>query len=237
MKKYLIGSCAYNEGEKVKRLLQKCNEYDYYDVLMIDDGSTDRSLAQIPAGGAITVLRNDRQTGAGYCIKQIFRFAKEKGYEAVCFISGNDKDDPKDIHKLIAALEAGYDFVQGSRYLPGGVHGRMPLYRKFSTRFIHPVLFSLITGRKVTDSTNGFRAVRLTILDHPQIDINQDWLNHYELEPYIFYKAVKCGFRVTEVPVTKIYPPKREGQTKMKPITGWWSILRPLVYLGLRIKK
>jgi dolichol-phosphate mannosyltransferase len=39
------------------------------------------------------------------------------------------------------------------------------------------------------------------------------------------------------VPVTKVYPPKIEGYTKMKPITGWWSILRPVVYLGLRLKK
>ena len=42
---------------------------------------------------------------------------------------------------------------------------------------------------------------------------------------------------ITEVPVTKIYPPKKQGQTKMKPITGWWSMLRPLVYLGLGLKE
>ena len=40
-----------------------------------------------------------------------------------------------------------------------------------------------------------------------------------------------------EVPVTKVYPPARLGQTKMKPIVGWWSILRPLVYVGLGLKK
>ena len=54
----------------------------------------------------------------------------------------------------------------------------MPFYRKVSTRFIHPLLFSLIVGRKITDSTNGFRAVRLSLLDDPRIDINQDWLDN-----------------------------------------------------------
>jgi dolichol-phosphate mannosyltransferase len=113
----------------------------------------------------------------------------------------------------------------------------MPFYRVVATRWIHPLLFSLITGRWITDSTNGFRAIRLSILDDKRIDLYQDWLDRYELEPYLFYKIIKLAYRFTEVPVTKIYPPKVQGYTKMKPITGWWSILRPLVYLGLGIKK
>ena len=153
------------------------------------------------------------------------------------FVAGNGKDSPADIAKLKAAIEEGYDFVQGSRYLPGGSQGRMPLYRKISTRFIHPLLFSLITGRNITDSTNGFRAIRVAILDDERINIDQEWLDRYELEPYLFYKAIVCGYRVKEVPVTKIYPPKGQGYTKMKAVTGWWSILRPIFLLGLGIKK
>ena len=48
---------------------------------------------------------------------------------------------------------------------------------------------------------------------------------------------VRLGYRVKEVPVTKIYPTHELGYTKMKPITGWWSILRPLFLLGLHIKR
>lgn len=89
----------------------------------------------------------------------------------------------------------------------------------------------------MTDTTNGFRAVRMSMLDDARINLNQQWLDHYELEPYLLYKAIMLGYKVIEVPVTKIYPPRSEGYTKMKAITGWWSILRPLVYLGLRIKR
>jgi len=106
-----------------------------------------------------------------------------------------------------------------------------------STKFFHPLLFSVITRRKITDSTNGFRAIRLSIFGDPRIDIDQEWLDKYELEPYIFYKAITLGYQVTEVPVTKIYPPKELGYSKMKPITGWWSILRPIFLLGSGIKK
>lgn len=46
-------------------------------------------------------------------------------------------------------------------------------------------------------------------------------------------RAIEYGIK--EVPVTKIYPAKELGYTKMKPITGWWNILKPIIYLGLRI--
>ena len=89
----------------------------------------------------------------------------------------------------------------------------------------------------MTESTNGFRAFRVAILQDARINWRQPWLDKYELEPYLLYKAIKLGYRHRETPVTKIYPPHAQGYTKMKPITGWWSILRPIVYLGLGIKK
>jgi len=234
--KYLIGTCVVNEGEKIRRVIRKLNDFPDYGVLIIDDGSTDDSLRNIKHP-SLNIIRNTINQGAGYCVRQILAYARDNSYEAVFFISGNDKDDPADIEKLKKAVEAGHDFVQGSRYLKGGEFGGMPFYRKISTRFIHPILFSLITGKKITDSTNGFRAVRLSVLKDKRINLNQSWLDRYELEPYLFYKVITLGYKVTEVPVRKLYPPKQEGYTKMKPITGWWSILRPLIYLGLGIKK
>ncbi len=237
MKKYLVGTCALNEGEKIRAVIKKFNDYEHYDVLIIDDGSTDGSLQNIELPEAVTVVRHDAPKGAGYGVREILDYAAGRGYEAVFFVSGNNKDCPEDIAKLQAAIEEGHDFVQGSRYCPGGKYGQMPFYRTVATRFLHPAIFSLITGRRITDSTNGFRAVRLSMLKDERIDLTQDWLDQYELEPYLFYQAIKLGYRVTEVPVTKIYPPKKQGYTKMKPFSGWWSILRPLVLLGLGIRK
>src|SRR5262249_34764657 len=144
---------------------------------------------------------------------------------------------PAEIPRLLdPILRDGFDFVQGSRFLDGGGHGNMPIYRRFATR-LHPTLFSLAVGKRVTESTNGFRAFKVSILRDKRIYWNDAWLDKYELEPYLLFKAIRLGYRHTEVPVTKIYPPKHLGYTKMKPITGWWSILRPLLYLGLRIKR
>ena len=70
------------------------------------------------------------------------------------------------------------------------------------------------------------------------IDIWQSWLNRYELEPYLFYKVIENDFQVTEAPVTKFYPKKGIGGfTKMVPFIDWWSILRPIILLKLKIKK
>ncbi len=89
----------------------------------------------------------------------------------------------------------------------------------------------------MTDTTNGFRAIRMAVLDDRRLNLDQAWLDQYELEPYLLLRAILLGHCVVEVPVTKIYPPRALGYTKMAPITGWWSIVRPLVLLGLRLKR
>ena len=113
----------------------------------------------------------------------------------------------------------------------------MPAYRLVGTRVIHPLVFSIAARRRVTESTNGFRAFRTSLLRDPRIDWRQPWLDRYELEPYLLFKAITLGYRHREVPVTKIYPPHELGYSKMRPIIDWWSILRPVVYLGLGLKK
>ena len=65
----------------------------------------------------------------------------------------------------------------------------------------------------------------------------QRWLDAYGLEVYLLWKTLVLGYRHTEVPCTKIYPPKKLGWTKMKPITGWWNILRPIFLLGLGLRR
>jgi dolichol-phosphate mannosyltransferase len=105
------------------------------------------------------------------------------------------------------------------------------------TRTIHPWVFSIAAGKRVTESTNGFRAFRTTLLRDPRINWRQEWLDRYELEPYLLLKAIQLGYRHCEVPVTKVYPSHELGYTKMRPVVDWWSIMRPVVYLGLGLKK
>ncbi|HOW35715.1 MAG TPA: glycosyltransferase family 2 protein [Candidatus Omnitrophota bacterium] len=243
MNKILISPVAFNENVKLKSVIQRFIQsrvFGQMDYLIIDDGSTDTTSEVIRsfAPQNIGTIKHAQRTGVGAAIRTAITYAIEKGYEVLVIMAGNDKDNPEEIPALVEPIiKEGYDLIQGSRYLRhDGTGGDMPGYRKVAVR-VHSFLISLLTHKKITDSTNGFRAIKLSIFKDKRIDINQEWLNTYELEPYLLFKAITLGYKVKEVPVTKIYPAKKLGYTKMKPITGWWSILKPLFYLGLGIKK
>lgn len=229
---------AFNEARKIESVLDRFDALERpVDVAVFDDGSTDGTPEAVRAKGH-EVIRHERQRGVGAAIRSAFVWARDRGYDVCVIMAGNDKDRPAEIPRLVEPIARGEaDLVQGSRYLSGGDFGNMPIYRRVTTQFVHPILFSLAARRRLTDTTNGFRAVRLSMLEDPRMRLDQPWLDRYELEPYLLFTAIRLGYVVLERPVTKIYPPASLGYTKMKPVTGWWSILRPIVYLGLGLKK
>jgi dolichol-phosphate mannosyltransferase len=226
-----------NEEQKIGEVVRRVPRDVVDEVLVIDDGCTDAS-PQVAAEAGAEVLPMGRVAGVGAALRAGYALAVERGFDVAVVMAGNNKDSPEEIPLLLDPIaDDTADFVQGSRFLKERPDfGPMPLYRRVATR-LHPLLFSLVAGQRVTESTNGFRAVRCRLLEDERIDLEQPWLDEYELEPYLYLRAARCGYRIREVPVTKVYPPRALGQTKMKPITGWWSILRPLIYVGLGLRK
>ena len=130
----LAATFAFNEGEKIKRTLARHPEHRAYDLLVVDDGSTDGALDTVAP--RVTVLRNETNQGIGASMKLVFEYVLEQKYDALVIQAGNDKDDPLEIPALLAPLLAdAADFVQGSRYLSGGGFGNMPRYRVLGWRF------------------------------------------------------------------------------------------------------
>jgi len=243
MKNVLVSPVAFNEKAKIKSVIErflKSPVYGNVDYLIVDDASTDGTSEVIESykNQGVGTIRHQTQSGVGVAIKTAIQYAIDNGYEVLVIMAGNDKDNPDEIPSIIdPVLKEGYDFIQGSRYINKTQEfGDMPFYRKIATR-LHPMLLSFFTGQKVTDSTNGFRAFRLSLFKDQKIRWEQEWLNAYELEPYLLFKTIKLGYKFKEAPVTKKYPPKKLGYTKMRPLLGWWSILKPLFYLGFGIKK
>lgn len=227
---------VFNEKNKIGKVIKEI-PYDLIDLaLVIDDGSNDGSDLEAESFGA-KVIRLGSTLGVGAALRRGFEFAIENNYEIIVIIAGNGKDNPKQTIRLIRPIvDERFDFIQGSRYLTGGGHANTPYYRLVATR-LHAFLFSLASGKLVTESSNGFRAFRTQILKDSRINLWQEWLNQYELEIYLYYKTIRCGYRTKEAPVTKVYPGKGVVYTKMKPVTGWWSMLKVLILLPLRIRR
>ena len=231
---------AYNEETKIGEVVRRAvslPEKIADTVLVIDDGSTDRT-AEVARDAGARVESLGAVLGVGAAIRRGYQIARAEEFDIAVVIAGNNKDAPEELPRLLDPIcDEDCDFVMGSRYLPGGVvGGDMPLYRRFATR-LHPALVGLFCRKRITESTNGFRAMKVSVLDDPRIDLDQRWLDHYELEVYLLMKVLKLGYRTREVPVSKIYPPRSLGQTKMRPVFGWWKMLRPVFYLGLGLRR
>ena len=221
---------ALDEEQKIGTVVGRVPRDVVDEVLVVDDGSTDRS-ADVARDAGATVVSLGATLGVGAALRTGYAYAVEHGHDVAVVMAGNNKDAPEEIPLLLDPIADGRaDFVQGSRFLKRDASfGEMPAYRRLATR-IHPLLFSIAARKRVTESTNGFRAIHTRVLMDPKLDLSQSRLDGYELEPYLYLRVIRLGYRTAEVAVSKVYPPKQLGQTKMKPFTDWWAILRPIAW-------
>jgi len=226
---------ALDEAGKVGPLIERFPPGVVDEVVVVDDASTDGTFEEATAAGA-TVLRHARTSGSGAAIRTGIDYVLERDFDLVVIMAGDDQDDPAELPLLLAPMLAGEaDVVQGSRRLGGRRTVDMPFYRRVLTK-VYSACFRLATRSSITDATNGYRLLRVDVLRDPGIDLHQDWLDAYELEPYVLFRSLKLGYRVREVPIVKRYDHGR-GYTKMNPRRDWWGIFGPVVLLGLGLRK
>jgi dolichol-phosphate mannosyltransferase len=207
-----------------------CLVVDDPDETILKEIDDSRKRTRVP----VTIIENSTRNGIGFAIKKGYQYALSHGFDLIVVMAGNGKDDPREVPRLTQPiLENGYDYVQGSRFLPGGRGERTPFLRRIFTR-LFPFAWTFLTGVRCTEVTNGFRAYKASILQDPEINIWQDWLNGYELEYYLHYKVLTLGYRFTERPVSKIYShAKRESYSHISPLKDWQQIVGPIVLLRL----
>ena len=230
---YCVVIPVINEGERIKSLLTRMSVNQISgmaDIIIVDGGSTDGSLelddlARVDVKGLVV------KKGPGKLSAQLrcaYAFALDQGYDGVVTIDGNDKDDPEAIPRFIDALKRGVDFVQASRFLPGGTAENTPKSRDLAIRYIHAPCLSLASGFKWTDTTQGFRAYSRRMLLSPKIALFRDVFTNYELLAYLSWQAPRSGYACIELPTVRRYP-KGEVPTKISAFKGNFEVLLTLL--------
>lgn len=223
-----------NEGDRIRRLLARMGDIGISrvaDIIIVDGGSTDGSLepGELQSRGVRGLLVKKGPGRLGAQLRCAYAHALEQGYEAIVTIDGNDKDDPEAIPRFIARVEEGYDFVQASRFLPGGIAENTPRLREWAIRGIHAPMISWRSGFHWTDTTQGFRAYSRRLLLDPRIGVFRDLFSRYELLAYLSCRAPRLGYRCIEEPTARRYPQSGPVPTKIGGMRGNLELVVTLV--------
>lgn len=187
---------AYNEAENIGHVLERmpaevCGVPTA--VLVVDDGSRDGTGDAAAAHGAC-VARHVTNRGGGAALRTGYRLMVESGAEVVVTLDADGQHRPEEMERLVEPVLSGrVDVAHGSRVL--GHADRNHFARELGIVFFNR-LVSFITRTHVTDCSNGYRAVRTTVL--PQLILRQEQFHTSEF----MIEAIKRGIPSTEVPVT-----------------------------------
>ena len=186
---------ARNEEGSIEGVIEELRAFDpELDVVVVDDGSADRT-AELAAAAGAAVVSLPFNLGIGGAVQTGFRYALEHGFDIAVRLDGDGQHDPEELPVLLDPLLTGEaDIVVGSRFA-GEAGYRVPVFRRIGTR-LFARLVSLLVRQRVTDTTSGFQAVNrrgilLFASDYPH--------DYPEVEATVM--VVKHRLRLTEVPV------------------------------------
>jgi glycosyltransferase involved in cell wall biosynthesis len=164
---------AYNEADMVGRVVRDIErEAPGFDVLVVDDGSTD-ATATVAAGEGAVVISHPYNLGIGGAVQSGYKYALRHGYDVAVQVDGDGQHKPEYILQLLDALQTSgdeADMVCGSRFR-GDPGYKVPFGRRLGN-MIFSVVLSTLTRQKITDPTSGFRmtnrrGIELFARDYP----------------------------------------------------------------------
>ena len=164
---------AYNEQASITHVIEAIHTHaPAFDVLVVDDGSTDLTRPRAEATGA-RILRLPYNLGIGGAVQAGFAFALEHGYDRMVQVDGDGQHDAHEIHRLMATMaeDGAPDVVCGSRFLTADHRYPAPVSRRTGIH-IFAFILSRIMRQRVSDPTSGFRlynarAIALFARDYP----------------------------------------------------------------------
>jgi glycosyltransferase involved in cell wall biosynthesis len=212
---------AYNEERTIGTVISKTiSILDAlnlpYEILVVDDGSTDKTRL-IASRYKVTVLSNEKNYGKGYSLR---RAIQNSTGDIIITLDSDGEHQPKEIPDLIEPLFNGTDIVTGSRFLAN----RRQATTKLNAigNFMFNSIIMALTGKIVTDSQTGFRAIKRNVLESLNLVSNG-----YEIETEITVKGLRNGFVFEEKPIT--VERRRYNFSKLKLLSDGTKILKTII--------
>jgi dolichol-phosphate mannosyltransferase len=235
--KALVVIPTYNERENLAELLKRIFAQGLpLEVLIIDDNSPDGTGAVADGLEAqdprVHVMHRAGKMGLGSAYVAGFRYALERGYDAVFEMDADFSHNPESLPEFLRELETA-DLIVGSRYLHGVTVVNWPLSRLILS-YLANVYSRVITGMPLKDATGGYKCFRRQVLE--SIDLSRVKSDGYGFQIEINFKAWRKGFRIREIPI--LFVDRRAGESKMSRRIVWeaaWMVwrLRVLDLLGV----
>jgi glycosyltransferase involved in cell wall biosynthesis len=215
MKKILVIIPAFNAEKTISSLIDQISPFiPGKDILLIDDGSTDKTYQLARESGA-NCLQHIKNKGKGEALKTGFEYAVEQGYSGVITLDADLQHDPKFIPEFIRVAQKGTsDILVGTRHIELKT---MP-FSRWLTNNVTPIIVSILGDTKVRDSQSGYRYISTEVLRSFKLSTKK-----YEFESEILIKAGRKGFKIAPLPISTIYH-------------GSKSFINPLVDTGRFIK-
>ena len=206
---------TYNERDNLEPMVRALAEVlpEGGRVVVIDDNSpdgtgeiADRLAAELPW---LEALHRPEKQGLGRAYVDGFHHALAEGADLVLEMDCDFSHDPRDLPRLIAAVEAGADLALGSRYVEGGGTENWGLVRRLISRGAS--IYTRVLLMPIHDATGGFKCFRRTVLE--SIDLESIDAAGYVFQIETTYRALRKGFRVVEVPIR--FVDRTAGESKM----------------------
>ncbi len=191
---------ALNEEAALTDVLRElARSCPHLDVLVVDDGSTDRTAA-VARAERVPVAVLPFNLGVGGALQTGFRYAVSHGYGRAVQFDADGQHDPSQVPALLAALDEGADLVIGSRFSAPDEGSEYSVGRlRGGAMGVLRLAVRVLSGRKFTDTSSGFRAFSAPLLAFYAADYPNEYLGD-TVEALL--RACQAGFRVVEVPVT-----------------------------------
>ena len=230
--KVIITIPAYNEEKTIRHVISKIKEvmdqtkYCYsYLILVVDDGSEDKTVEEATKAGAC-VFSHQENKGLAETFRTEMKVCCELGAEIIVHTDADGQYKAEEIPLLIEQVENGYDLVLGSRFK--GTIESMSAIKRFGNRAFSMTL-SILTRRKIVDSQTGFRAFTKKVAQEIPITSTHT----YTQEQLI--RATRKKFSFKEIPIT--FRKRNNGDSRLMrspieyAIKAWRNIIR--IYLNL----